>query len=112
MTATKNMIENRIAAIEEMGMAGALKGDMFLYAIDERTFLMELAKREDEDSERLVSLESANHKLCHEAVRYENQVHKALCMVNKLVDAIADMKYDCDGEVYEKLLKINDVLAS
>lgn len=111
MTATKNMIENRIAAIDEMGKAGELNGDLFMYAINERTFLTELAECEREDSARTVLLDNAVHKMAHEAVHYENKINKALRMTNKLVDAIENMKYDCDAEVYEKLLKIADVLA-
>ena len=37
--------------------------------------------------------------------------NKALMMVGKLIDGIENMKWDCDGEVYERLLKIADVLA-
>ena len=110
MTATKNMIENRIAAIDEWGKAGELNGDLFLYAIEERTFLIELAECEREEAERAVSLENAVHRMAHEAIRYENQIDKARRMVNKLTEAIDGMKYDCDGEVYEALLKIADVL--
>lgn len=40
----------------------------------------------------------------------EGACDKALAMVNKLTDAIEDMKYDCDAEVYEELLKIADIL--
>ncbi len=35
---------------------------------------------------------------------------EALVKVNKLTSAIEDMKYDCDGEVYETLLAIADIL--
>lgn len=111
MTATKNMIENRIAAIDKWGEAGELRGELFGYAIGERAFLTELAECEREDNAESVKLDNSHRKLCHENIHYENQVKKALRMVNKLVEAIDDMKYDCDGEVYEKLLKINDVLA-
>lgn len=111
MTATRNMIENRIAAIDEWGKAGELQGELFVYAINERTFLTELAECEREDSDRAVSLDNAYHKSVHENIEYQNQVLKALRMVNKLVEAIDNMKYDCDGEIYEYLLKINDVLA-
>ena len=40
----------------------------------------------------------------------EGACDKALYMVNKLTDAIGDMKLDCDGEVYDVLLEIADVL--
>ena len=110
MTATMNMIENRIAAIDEWGKAGELKGDLFVYAIGERTFLTELAECERGDSERAVSLDNAVHKLAHESIRYERQVKEALAMVNKLTDAIEGTKWDCDAEVYDGLLKLADIL--
>ena len=35
---------------------------------------------------------------------------RALKMVNKVIAKIEDMKWDCDGEIYDELLKIADVL--
>lgn len=40
------------------------------------------------------------------------QIKKALNYIAKLTAAIEDMEYDCDGEIYETLLKIQDVLES
>lgn len=40
----------------------------------------------------------------------EGACDKALAKVNKLTDAIEDMRYDCDAEVYDKLLEIADIL--
>lgn len=42
---------------------------------------------------------------------YNGACNKALMMVGKLIDGIENMKWDCDAEVYERLLRIADVLA-
>lgn len=49
----------------------------------------------------------AQLKQLHDA---EGACDAALAKVNKLTAAIDDMKYDCDGEVYETLLVIADIL--
>lgn len=108
MTATKNMIENRIAAIEEWGKNGELNGELFMYSLGEYGFLKELAEIENEESG---IADEALTKLARQTRTQEVQIAKALRMANKLANAIEDMKYDCDGEVYQAIVKIIDVLA-
>lgn len=43
-------------------------------------------------------------------IKSDKKREKALKIANKLEDDIANMKYDCGSEVYEKLLKIIDTL--
>ena len=49
-------------------------------------------------------------KLIEKYTEADEACNKALMLVNHLTEAIEDMKYDCDGEVYGALLKIADVL--
>lgn len=108
MTASKNMIENRIAAIEEWGKDGKLNGELFMYSLGEYGFLKELAEIESKEAG---IADQALTKLARETRTQGNQITKALRMANKLANAIEDMKYDCDGEVYQAIVKIIDVLA-
>ena len=43
-------------------------------------------------------------------VKRDDQIAEAFRMVNKLLAGIEDMKLDCDGEIYDELCKVADVL--
>ena len=70
----------------------------------------------EEEVERFVSNGTVEistkrlNEIMNGCVERDKQIDKAFNLVNKVIGKIEDMKWDCDGEVYDALLKIQDVL--